>query len=81
MRPRSHRILIEEQTVIRSLLPLLLTLAVTACGGAHRLPEASGPWRALNAGRWVPVAEDLRGPRAPLPPALSPSLVARGAGA
>ena len=73
-------VLLAEQTMIRPLLSLLLVLAVGGCGGSHRLSEPSGPWRALNAGRWVPSADDLRGPRAPLPPAQSPSLAA-GAGA
>ena len=33
----------------------------------------------MNAGRWTPTADDLRGPRVPLPPAMSPAFYRRPA--
>jgi hypothetical protein len=59
----------------RRLALLLLPLAVSACAGGHPpLAEASGKYRALNAGRWTPTRDDLRGPRQPLPPVQSPQV-------
>lgn len=61
--------------MIRRAVLLLPLLAVAACAGDHPpLSEASGPYRALNPGRWTPTPDDLRGPRSPLPPSQSPSL-------
>ncbi|UZO95026.1 hypothetical protein RMHFA_05720 (plasmid) [Roseomonas mucosa] len=61
--------------MIRRVVLLLLPLAVSACAGGHPpLAEASGSYRALNAGKWVPTRDDLRGPREPLAPVDSPSL-------
>jgi hypothetical protein len=39
---------------------LLFVLALAACADRPPLPEASGPLRALNAGRWTPGEADLR---------------------
>jgi hypothetical protein len=59
--------------MIQRVVFLLLPLAVSACAGGHPpLSEASGPYRPLNAGRWAPTRDDLRGPRAPLAPVDSP---------
>lgn len=53
---------------------LLLPVALTACAGAQpRLPEAKGPIRPLNVGRWQPEKADLRGLRAPLPRSPHPT--------
>jgi hypothetical protein len=61
--------------MIRWVILLLPLLAVAACADGHPpLAEASGPYRALNPGKWTPTPDDLRGPRLPLPPSLSPSL-------
>jgi hypothetical protein len=57
---------------------LFLPVLLAGCAG-HPLAEATGSLRPLNAGRWAPTADDLRGPRAPLPPALSPALNPEGA--
>lgn len=51
----------------RLTIPLLL-LALSACSGHTPLAEPSGPYRALNAGRWTPSEDDLRGAHATLPP-------------
>jgi hypothetical protein len=59
--------------MIQRLAFLLLPLALAACAGHPPLAEASGPLRSMNAGRWTPTADDLRGPRVPLPPAMSPA--------
>lgn len=67
--------------MIRLVAVLLLSLAVSACGGGHQaLGKVSGKYRALNTGRWTPTRDDLRGPRAPLPPAQSPALAGPAAG-
>lgn len=60
------------------LVPILALPA--ACAGDRALPQPSGPWRALNAGQWVPAPDDLRGPRLPLPPVLSPNAAAPAVG-
>lgn len=69
--------------MMKLVLPLLLSLAVSACAGGHQpLGKISGKYRVLNAGRWTPTRDDLRGPRAPLPRVQSPALArpsARGA--
>lgn len=50
-------------------------LLLAACAGNKaKPPEAAGAWRPLNAGRWQPTRDDLRGPRQALPPAQSWSL-------
>ncbi len=67
--------------MIARLLPLALAAALAACAGDGRPPEPSGPWRALNAGRWTPTPDDLRGPRAPLPASASPNALTGGRGA
>jgi len=65
----------KELTMIRRLALLLIPLAVSACAGGHpKLAEASGKYRPLNAGKWAPTRDDLRGPRAPLPPVRSPQV-------
>jgi len=65
----------KERTMTRRLALLLIPLAVSACAGGHpKLAEASGKYRPLNAGRWTPTRDDLRGPRAPLPPVQSPQV-------
>lgn len=51
-----------------------LALSLAACANHPPLAEASGPYRPLNPDRWTPTSDDLRGPRAPLLPADSPSL-------
>ncbi|KFD27419.1 type IV secretion system lipoprotein VirB7 [Sphingobium yanoikuyae] len=53
---------------------VLVALTLSACAHHPPLAEAKGPYRPLNAGKWTPTRDDLRGPRAPLPPASSPSL-------
>lgn len=58
----------------RFCLALLVPIVLAGCADHPPLAEASGAIRPLNAGRWTPSADDLRGPRAPLPPALSPAL-------
>ena len=69
----------------RMVAMVLLPLAVSACAGHHQtLGKVSGNYRALNPGHWIPTRDDLRGPRAPLPPAQSPTLAhpaTQGAGA
>lgn len=60
--------------MIRLLAAAVLALSLGACAHHPPLAEASGPYRPLNAGRWTPTPDDLRGPRAPLPPAQSPAL-------
>ncbi|HYH37636.1 MAG TPA: hypothetical protein VD860_05400 [Azospirillum sp.] len=52
----------------RFAFPVLL-LALSACSGHPPLVEPSGPFRALNAGRWTPSEDDLRGADAAAPPA------------
>jgi hypothetical protein len=65
----------KERTMIRRLALLLIPLAVSACAGGHpKLAVPSGKYRPLNAGRWTPTRDDLRGPRAPLPPKQSPQV-------
>ena len=63
-----------------SRLPIVLLLPIALVACAHRgkppLPQAAGEYRPLNAGRWSPVRDDLRGPRAPLAPAASPNIPA-----
>lgn len=54
--------------VHRLTIPFLL-LALSACAGHPTLAEPSGPFRALNAGRWTPDDDDLRGAPASPPPA------------
>jgi hypothetical protein len=49
-------------------------LSLTGCAHRPPLAEARGGYRPLNAGKWTPTHDDLRGPRAPLPPAQSPAL-------
>jgi hypothetical protein len=58
----------------RFYLCLLLPMSLAGCADHPPLAEATGAIRPLNAGRWAPTPDDLRGPRAPLPPALSPAL-------
>lgn len=58
----------------RPLAALLVAASLAACSGQNQPPEPSGPWRPLNAGRWVPAAGDLDGPRPPPAPARSPVL-------
>jgi hypothetical protein len=54
---------------------LALGLPLGACATTKgKAPEATGAYRPLNAGRWRPTRDDLRGPRAPLPPSQSWSL-------
>lgn len=54
---------------------MIVTLLLAACtSNRARPPEAVGAWRPLNAGRWQPTRDDLRGPRQPLAPAQSWSL-------
>lgn len=61
--------------MIRRAVLLLIPLAVSACAGKHPpLAEASGAYRPLNAGKWTPTRDDLRGPRLPLAPKDSPSI-------
>lgn len=56
-------------------LALGLTLSLLACAtNKGKAPEAAGAYRPLNAGRWQPTRDDLRGPRALLPPSQSWSL-------
>lgn len=72
---RTESVHSKEQTMIRMVALLLLPLAVSACGARHQaLGKVSGNYRALNPGHWTPTRDDLRGPRAPLPPAQSPTL-------
>ena len=58
---------------------LLLPALLPGCANHPPLAEAKGAIRPLNAGRWTPTSDDLRGPRAPLPPAQSPTLNPEGA--
>jgi hypothetical protein len=51
-------------------------LSLSACAHRPSLVEARGAYRPLNAGKWTPTHDDLRGPRAPLTPAQSPALTA-----
>jgi len=60
--------------MIQRIVILSLTLSLTACGNHPPLAKASGPYRALNPGRWTPTSDDLRGPRTQILPAESPSL-------
>ena len=62
----------------RSLVILLLPVVLVACThrGKPPLPKAVGAYRPLNAGRWSPGRDDLRGPRAPLAPGTSPNIPA-----
>lgn len=60
--------------MIRVLAALGLALSLAACASHPPLAEASGPYRPLNAGRWSPTSDDLRGPRQVMLPADSPSL-------
>lgn len=64
---------------------LLLPITIAGCsGGGQALGKPTGKYRALNVGKWSPTRDDLRGPRAPLPPSQSPSLAqptVQGAGA
>jgi hypothetical protein len=53
---------------------LFLPALVGGCASHPPLAEPKGAIRPLNAGHWTPTADDLRGPRAPLPPVQSPSL-------
>lgn len=72
---RPESVFTKELTMIRRLALLLIPLAVSACAGGHpKLAEASGRYRPLNAGKWTPTRDDLRGPRAPLPPVHSPQV-------
>lgn len=41
-------------------LACVLLLALSACAGQTGAPEPSGPYRALNPGRWTPAAGDLQ---------------------
>lgn len=41
-------------------LACALLLALCACAGQPGASEPSGPYRALNAGRWTPDAGDLQ---------------------
>lgn len=41
-------------------LACALLLALSACAGQPEAPEPSGPYRALNPGRWTPAAGDLQ---------------------
>lgn len=53
----------------------VLALPLGACAtNKGKAPEAAGAYRPLNVGRWQPTRDDLRGPRAPLPPSQSWSL-------
>lgn len=63
--------------MFRALVVLLLPIALVACAnrGKPPLPRAVGEYRPLNAGRWSPVHDDLRGPRAPLAPGASPNIL------
>lgn len=60
--------------MIRPALLVLVALSLSACAHRPPLAEAKGKYRPLNVGKWSPTRDDLRGPRAPLPPAQSPSL-------
>jgi len=72
---RPESVFTKERTMIRRLALLLIPLAVSACAGGHpKLAEVSGKYRPLNAGKWTPTRDDLRGPRAPLPPVRSPQV-------
>lgn len=56
-------------------LALAPALLLAACASNQaKPPDAKGAYRVLNAGRWQPTKDDLRGPRAPLPPSQSWSL-------
>jgi hypothetical protein len=43
----------------RLLLMLAAAAALTACANGEALPEAHGPWWALNPGQWTPTPADL----------------------
>lgn len=64
--------------MFRLAVTLLLPVVLVACThrGKPPLPKAAGAYRPLNAGRWSPARDDLRGPRAPLAPAASPNIPA-----
>lgn len=59
-------------------LALLLPALMGGCAHHPPLAEPKGAIRPLNAGHWTPTSDDLRGPRAPLPPVQSPSLHPEG---
>ena len=40
-------------------LLMLVAAALTACANGEDLPEAHGPWWALNPGQWTPTPADL----------------------
>lgn len=56
---------------------LLLYAALTLTGCATQAPEAAGPYRALNEGKWQATPDDLRGPRSLKAPSR-PSSAASG---
>ncbi|WP_454888867.1 hypothetical protein [Sphingobium indicum] len=60
--------------MVRPFLAALFILSLAACAHHPPLAEAKGRYRSLNAGKWTPTRDDLRGPRAPLSPAQSPAL-------
>jgi hypothetical protein len=60
--------------MVRPFIAVLAILSLAACAHRPPLAEAKGRYRPLNAGKWTPTRDDLRGPRAPLPPAQSPAL-------
>jgi len=60
--------------MIRNALLVLSVVSLAACAHRPPLAVAKGPYRPLNAGKWTPTHDDLRGPRSPLAPAQSPSL-------
>ncbi len=57
---------------------LFLPVMLAGCANHPPLAEAKGAIRPLNAGRWTPSSDDLRGARAPLAPSQSPALHPEG---
>jgi hypothetical protein len=53
------------------MISALLLLTLAAC--ASHPPEASGPWRALNPGRWAAAPSDLQEAPMPLSVARTPA--------
>lgn len=38
---------------------MIVAAALTGCANGEDLPEAHGPWWALNPGQWTPTPADL----------------------
>ena len=56
----SSRSIPRQAAIMARLLTLLFVpLALGGCATNASLAEASGPYRALNVGRWQPTADDL----------------------